>query len=101
MQSIRQRKLLKEQGDKVAGNQKTDVESKITEIQTAVNGEDTNRINQLVQELQQLLEPVAQAAAQAAQTGQTPSNGGSAEAGEQKHDDTQEGEVIDGEFTEN
>ena len=94
-------KLLKEQGDKVAGNQKTDVESKITEIQTAVNGEDTNRINQLVQELQQLLEPVAQAAAQATQTDQTPPNGGGAEADEQKHDDTQEGEVIDGEFTEN
>ena len=93
-------KLLKEQGDKVEASQKADIESKITEIQSATSGDDANRINQFVQELQQLLGPIAQAAAQATQSASDPDNQDGADTVDRKSEDTTEGEVIDGEFTE-
>ena len=86
-------KAIKEAGDKVPADQRSQVEAKVHELQEAVKGDDVNRIKSLTDELQQLYSQVIQASAQT----QQPGGGGAAPSGEPPKTD---GDVIDGEFTE-
>ena len=93
-------KLLKEQESNINAEQKSEVENKISELQSAINGTDVNRINQLIQEIQQLLGPLAQTAAQAAQSTAAADNDQATGSTGQPSESKDEGEIVDGEFTE-
>ncbi len=78
-------KLLKEKNGSTPGQVKSELEAKIGELRKVMEGEDTNRMQQLTNEIQQL----------AAQIGQTGPQGETEE--EHGHED---GEVVEGEFKE-
>ncbi|MCX6056213.1 MAG: molecular chaperone DnaK [Chloroflexi bacterium] len=86
-------KALKEAGEKIPADQKTNIESKIQELRQAITGEDTTQIKSLTESLQQEYAKVMQAnpQAQAAPEG---------EPAPPSETPKPEGDVIDGEFTE-
>lgn len=95
-------KQLKELGDKVSGDKKTQIEEKIAAVREALKGSDTDAIKRSYDELQNSFQSVSeelykQAAAQAgaagAHPGAEPQPGGEP-AGEKKA----EGDVVDAEF---
>ena len=88
-------KAVKDMGDKVPADKSSELTAKVTELRTALAGEDSDRIRKLTEELQQLYAAVAQSA-QAAPQGQP----GAEPAGEQQTNGAPEGDVVDGEFTE-
>jgi molecular chaperone DnaK len=87
-------KAVKEAGDKIPADERTKVEAKVQELRQAITGEDISRMKSLSDELQQLYSQVMQASAQSQQAagGQAPQEGGEAPK--------PDGDVIDGEFTE-
>jgi molecular chaperone DnaK len=89
-------KAVKDMGDKVPADKRSDLTAKITELRTALAGEDSDRIRKLTEELQQVYAAVAQSA-QAAPEGQP----GPESAGPQQATGSTDGDVVDGEFTEN
>ncbi|MDP3450846.1 MAG: Hsp70 family protein, partial [Anaerolineaceae bacterium] len=86
-------KAIKEAGDKIPADQKADVEAKAQALREALKGEDVVQIKSLTEELQAEYSKVMTANAQAQQAPGEPSP----EAGEAPKPD---GDVIDGEFTE-
>jgi molecular chaperone DnaK len=83
-------KTLKDLGDKVPANLRTEVEQKVSAVREALNSSDLPRLRQRKDELQQVLQQVGAAAYQ--QGGATPPPGGQQE----RHDDG----TVDGEFRE-
>ncbi len=86
-------KAVKEAGDKVPADQKSSVEAKVQELRQAMAGEDTARIKSLTEELQQEYSKVMAANPQAQQApgGEEPPASAAPKS---------DGDVIDGEFTE-
>jgi molecular chaperone DnaK len=87
-------KLLKDMGEKIPTDRRSNVESKIKDLREAVQGDDKTRIQQLIDSLQADLQSIGEAAYQ--QPGAAP------EAGAQSPEaDTGEDEdVVEGEFRE-
>jgi len=93
-------KLLKDMGEKVPADQRSEVESKVKDLREAIQGEDRSRIQNAVDALQSDLQAIGQAAYQqqpgaagqpgAAQQGQGPT-------GESGGDDE---DVVEGEYRE-
>jgi molecular chaperone DnaK len=89
-------KALRDLGDRVPGNDRQNIESKIAALREAMKGDDLNRIRQLSDEVQQASYALTQQAAAAA--GQT---GGAAGPGSTRPDGGEpEGDVVEGEFRE-
>ena len=86
-------KAVKEAGDKIPADQKSVVEAKAQALREALKGEDITRIKSLTEELQAEYSKVMTANAQAQQA----PGGAAPEGGESPKPD---GDVIDGEFTE-
>jgi molecular chaperone DnaK len=86
-------KAVREAGDKIPSDQKSSIDTKVQELRQALTGEDTSRIKSLTEALQQEYARVMQASAQAQQTpgAETPPTGEAPKP---------DGDVIDGEFTE-
>jgi molecular chaperone DnaK len=85
-------KAVKEAGDKIPAEQRESVDAKVQELRQALTTEDIERIKNLTDELQQLYSQVMQSSAQAQPPeDQTPPVGEAPKA---------DGDVIDGEFTE-
>ena len=86
-------KAIKEAGDKIPADQKSGVDAKVQALREALKGEDLAQIKSLTEELQAEYSKVMTANAQAQQA----PGGPAPEAGEAPKPD---GDVIDGEFTE-
>ncbi len=91
-------KTLGDLGDKIQGNTRSDLESKIKDLRQAIQGDDINKIRNLAQDLQNILNAVGQQAYSADQQPAGNKNGGNHQGA--KPGDGGEGEVIEGEFTE-
>jgi molecular chaperone DnaK len=97
-------KTLKELGDKVPGNERQNIQSKIETLREAIKGEDVNRIKSLSEDLQNAFHAISQQmyAQQQPAGGQAPGTNGAGMNGngssEGRPED--EGEVIEGEFRE-
>jgi len=91
-------KALREFGDKVPEDVKTEIESKVAEVRKAVEGEDVEAMKTVTEELGQLVQKIGASVYE----GQEVSNGTSeAEAGPSSEGSGEgEEEVIDGEVTE-
>jgi molecular chaperone DnaK len=88
-------KTLQELGDKVPSNERQNIESKINELRTAINGDSVETIRQLTEELQNAFHALSQQV-YAQEQAQAGSNGHES----QEHQDENEGEVVEGEFRE-
>jgi len=86
-------KFLKEQGDKVPANVRSDVESKVEALKKAIDGGDVSTIRQRTDELGQALQQMGAAMYQEAGEA-TPPPGGEGESPEGDED------VVEGEFSE-
>ena len=97
-------KTLKELGDKVPGNERQNIQSKIDTLREAIKGDDTSRIKSLSDDLQNAFHAISQQmyAQQQAATGQTPGTNGTGTNGKNGSEGgpEDEGEVIEGEFRE-
>jgi molecular chaperone DnaK len=93
-------KALRDLGDRVPGNDRQNIETKITALREAMKGDDLNRIRQLSDEVQQASYALTQQAAAGA--GQGPETGGATGPGGTRTDGQGEGEgdVVEGEFRE-
>ena len=87
-------KTLRELGDKVPSDRKTEVEGKIKSVRDALGGSDLDRIRQSSEELSQVLQRVSSSAYQGSE-GASPAPEGD-EATSSEDDDT----TVDGEFRE-
>ena len=88
-------KLLKDMGDKVPADQRSNVESKVKDLREAVQGDDKSRIQKAMDALQSDLEAIGQAAYQQQPDASAQQPGGV--AGETGVDDE---DVVEGEFRE-
>ncbi len=88
-------KMLRELGDKVPAHERQTIQSKIEGLREAMKGDDMERIRRQSEDLQNALHALSQQlyAQQAAGAAQPGGNGHGAKG-------TEEGEVIEGEFTE-
>jgi molecular chaperone DnaK len=89
-------KLVHDLGDKINGSMRSDVENKIKDLRQAAQGDDLNRIRELTEALQNALTALGQQANSQGPFASTQSGNG-AGPGDNGHE---EGEVVDGEFTE-
>ncbi len=94
-------KALHDLGDKVPGNDKQKIDKQITDLREALKGEDVNHIRSLSEQLQQatyaLSQQLSASGASGASEAQPGANGGSAGPGPGRRE---EGDVVEGEFTE-
>ncbi len=103
--AYRAEKTLKELGDKVPSDARSDIESKIEAVRDALEGDDMDKIRRLSEELSEALQQVGAAAYQQAggpggagaaggpgAAGGARPGGGQQQAGESDEDDTVEGE---------
>jgi molecular chaperone DnaK len=88
-------KTLQELGDKVPSNERQNIESKINELRTAINGDSVETVRQLTEELQNAFHALSQQV-YAQEQAQAGSNGHET----QEPQDENEGEVVEGEFRE-
>ncbi len=98
-------KQLKELGDKIPGDKKSEIEGKITAVREALKGSDTDAVKTAYDDLQNKFQSVSEelykqaaSATGGAQAGAGPgpeASGGAADAGQPKK---QEGDVVDAEF---
>ena len=88
-------KLLKDQGDKVSGELKSEVEEKITVVRTAVQGQDAGKIREVTQELGEAIQRLG--AQMYEEQTPPPSDGGPDAGGADAGNDE---DVIEGEFRE-
>jgi molecular chaperone DnaK len=88
-------KFLREQGDKVPANLRSDTEAKIEALKSALEGGDVGTIRRRTDELSQALQQIGAAMYQAAGPGAPPPPGGEGEAPAGGEED-----VIEGEFSE-
>lgn len=84
-------KAIKEAGDKIPANEKSEIDARIQELRQAITGEDVSRIKNLTDALQQEYARVMQATAQTS---------GSAQETPGQQPPSSDGDVVDGEFTE-
>ncbi len=84
-------KAIKEAGDKIPANEKSEIDARIQELRQAITGEDISRIKNLTDALQQEYARVMQA---------TDQRSGSAQATPGQQPPSRDGDVVDGEFTE-
>jgi len=77
-------------------NLKRDLETKISELKKAAQGEDVDRIRQFSQEVQQASMSIGQAAYQGETPGERPNNGASSAGGSVSDDE----DIVEGEFEE-
>lgn len=89
-------KFLKEQGDKLSAELRSDAEAKIEALKSALQSGDVSSIRQRSDELSQVMQQVGAAMYQEAGPGASPPPGG---AGESPEGDEEE-DVIEGEFSE-
>ncbi|MCS6772592.1 MAG: molecular chaperone DnaK [Anaerolineae bacterium] len=87
-------KFLRENGDKIPANQKSDLEERIKAVRQAIAGEDAAYMRRTTQELKSLLSQIGAAMYQQAQTSKGSSDGGSAQ------NPPPDGDVVEGEFRE-
>jgi molecular chaperone DnaK len=99
-------KMIADNPDVVSEEQKTEINEKVAEVRSALEADDTGRINVAVQELQEVTQNVGQAvyAAQAAAAGAAaeggPSGDSDGDSGDGTGDDDSEDGTIEGEFKE-
>jgi molecular chaperone DnaK len=87
-------KFLRDQGDKVPANLRSDTETKIEALKNALQGQDVNAIRRRADELSQALQQIGAAMYQGAEAGAPPPPpGGEPPAGDDE-------DVIEGEFSE-
>ena len=86
-------KALRDLGDKVPGGDRQKIEKQIADLREALKGEDVSRIHNLSEQLQQATYALSQQM-YATNAGQSGANGGS--TGPRR----EEGDVVEGEFTE-
>ncbi len=91
-------KLLKDMEDKIPAEQRASVESKIKDLREAIQGDDVNRIQNLVEAMQTELQAIGQAAYQ--QTGESPGDGSSPQADQPDNAEADDEDVVEGEFRE-
>ena len=91
-------KLLKDMGDKITAEQRSSVESKVNDLREAIQGEDKNRIQSLMEALQAELQSIGQTAYQ--QPGEAPQAGGAPGQTSGSDRDTDDEDVVEGEFRE-
>jgi molecular chaperone DnaK len=93
-------KTLRELGDKVPANDRTNIEAKVRDLREALKGEDTARIKKLSEELQQAFYAISQQLYQQGQPSTAaPGGNGQGPAVEPQPGENDEG-VVDGEFRE-
>ena len=88
-------RTLREMGDKVPEEIRTEVESKVTEVKTALQGGDTDTIQQAAQELTYAVQKIGEAAYQ-----QQEPEGPAAEGEQPPGDEGDDAGTVDGEFRE-
>jgi molecular chaperone DnaK len=93
-------KAVKEQSTKLPADQSSSLTAKVTELRTALAGEDVALIRKLTEELQQQYGQVMQAAAAQSSAQSTPPGAGAAGTAPQQNNGSTDGDVVDGEFTE-
>jgi molecular chaperone DnaK len=93
-------KAVKEQSTKLPADQSSSLTAKLTELRTALAGEDVALIRKLTEELQQQYGQVMQAAAAQSSAQSTPPGAGAAGTAPQQNNGSSDGDVVDGEFTE-
>jgi len=92
-------KAIKEQGDKLPADSRSNLTTKIQELRTALSGEDLALIRRLTDELQQQYAAVMQqAAAQSGPQAAGPAAGSNPNPNQSSG--SNDGDVVDGEFTE-
>jgi molecular chaperone DnaK len=93
-------KTLRELGDKVPANDRTNIEGKVKELREALKSEDTARIKKLSEELQQAFYAISQQLyQQGQQAGAAPGGNGHGPSAAPRPGETDEG-VVEGEFHE-
>ncbi|MFC1923820.1 molecular chaperone DnaK [Chloroflexota bacterium] len=86
-------KTLRDLGDKVTADMKTEVEGKVAQVRSALQGSDISQIKRSVEELQSSLQKVGSAVyEQPAESAGATGSAGPGETGGQSPDDTVEGE---------
>ncbi|MCJ7717062.1 MAG: molecular chaperone DnaK [Anaerolineales bacterium] len=93
-------KTLKDLGDKVPEDIKTEVEGKVAEVRTELEKEtiDAARLRELTDSLSTSLQKIGEAAYQSAGDGDTGMPGADPGSGEAADGDGEEGDVVEGEF---
>jgi len=89
------RGMLKEHGDKLADNDKAELESALDKLDEAIKGDDKSAIDTAVEAVQKAAESLYQQASQSAQQDDAGSQQGSEQSGPSADED-----VVDAEFTE-
>jgi molecular chaperone DnaK len=93
-------KTLRELGDKVPANERTNIEGKVKDLREALKSEDTARIKKLSEELQQAFYAISQQLyQQGQQAAAAPGGNGHGPAAGPQPGETDEG-VVEGEFRE-
>jgi len=93
-------KTLRELGDKVPANDRSNIESKVRDLRETLKGEDTARIKKLSEELQQAFYAISQQLyQQGQQAGAAPGGNGHGPTAGPSPESNDEG-VVDGEFRE-
>ncbi len=94
-------KMIADNPDSVSEEQKTEIEGKVAEVRSALETDDTGRINLAVQELQEAMQRVGQAvyAEQAAAAGADPDGAPPPPGGGPEDGESEDG-TIEGEFKE-
>ncbi len=91
-------KTVKELGEKLPAAERSNIESKVKELRTALEGEDKEKIKRLSDELQSAFHAISQQLyAQQQNAAQNGANGNSANS-DAAHEPEDEGEVVEGEF---
>jgi molecular chaperone DnaK len=91
-------KLLKDQGDKFSGDEKSSVEDKLAALKTAIAGTDVEAIRTATDDLMSASQSFTQKLYEsAAQTGGGPEAGGEPQASQPQDDDVVDAEIVDDE----
>jgi molecular chaperone DnaK len=91
-------KLLKDQGDKFSGDEKSSVEDKLASLKTAIAGTDVEAIRTATDDLMSASQSFTQKLYEsAAQTGGGPEAGGEPQASQPQDDDVVDAEIVDDE----
>jgi molecular chaperone DnaK len=98
-------KTLRELGDKVPGNERSNIEAKINELKQAAQSDDINRIRRATDEAQNAFHALSQqlysqGQPQAQAQGQGPMGGMGGQSGQQGGGHNDDGDVIEGEVKE-
>jgi molecular chaperone DnaK len=97
-------RLVKDLGDKISEEEKTEVETRIDAVKEALNGTDAGAIDSTKQQLAEVLQRIGTRAYEASESGGNGSggaDGGEADgAGPEAGEGAEEGETIEGEYKE-